>query len=171
MSSSSFLSLLGQDEELSDYFFAPFVKPGATFSSERQQKQKTVDKDGFAHAKGSRKTARATVKTIEGDGIIMVNGMLASEYFDNFLTYMEDMIEPLVRTGRIGKYNVWATATGGGLSGQGQAIKLAIARCLTIHEPQLEAPLTEGGFHLKRWDLVVFVVCSRSCFVPTQLVF
>jgi ribosomal protein S9 len=47
----------------------------------------------------------------------MVNGMLASEYFENHLTFIEDMVEPLTRTGSIGKYNVWANVHGGGLSG------------------------------------------------------
>ena len=177
-------SFTENDAELSEVFFAPFVKPGTAFAAERERKIKTIDADGFAKAKGSRKTARATVKTIEGDGVIMVNGMLASEYFENHLTFIEDMVEPLTRTGRIGKYNVWADVRGGGLSGefgaeccglsitdanllfagQAQAVKLAVARCLVIHEPQLEAGLSEGWFRQ-----VVLSESSRSLTFPSSL--
>lgn len=76
--------------------------------------------------------------------MIMVNGMPASDYFGNFISYLEDMIDPLLMTGKVSKYNVWATVKGGGLSGQAQAIKLGIARCLVIHEPQLQAMLDQG---------------------------
>ncbi|KAI9031384.1 ribosomal protein S5 domain 2-type protein [Hyaloraphidium curvatum] len=134
------------DPELGDLFFAPYVKPGTALVDRiAERREPTLDADGFSLARGSRKSARATVRMIPGDGVVMVNGVPAADHFGEFLSHAEEAVAPLIRTGRVGRYNAWATVRGGGLSGQAQAIKLAVARNLAIHEPALKPVLAEAG--------------------------
>ena len=53
--------------------------------------------------------------------------------------------EPLVLTESTGKYDIFATAAGGGISGQAGALRLGIARALVEADPELRAPLKKAG--------------------------
>ncbi len=44
-----------------------------------------------------------------------------------------------------GKYDIFATAAGGGISGQAGALRLGIARALVEADPELRAPLKKAG--------------------------
>lgn len=54
--------------------------------------------------------------------------------------------QPLQLTETLGKYDVLATATGGGVSGQAGALRLGIARALVKANPDLRADLKQAGF-------------------------
>jgi small subunit ribosomal protein S9 len=93
---------------------------------------------------GSRKTAKAKVYMIPGQGKVMVNGMHFSEYFSNELE-VHSTVKALDVVDAWGKYNIWAIANGGGKTSQANAIGLGIARGLILQEPTLEKTLAEAG--------------------------
>nr|KAJ3422972.1 37S ribosomal protein S9, mitochondrial [Polyrhizophydium stewartii] len=57
----------------------------------------------------------------------------------------EAVVQPFEVADRLAKYNVWAIVSGGGPNGQADAIGVAIARGLAVHEPELEPILVKGG--------------------------
>ncbi len=54
--------------------------------------------------------------------------------------------QPFGVADREGQYDVIATVTGGGLSGQAGAVKHGISQALTRFEPILRAPVKAAGF-------------------------
>jgi small subunit ribosomal protein S9 len=54
--------------------------------------------------------------------------------------------QPLVAAGRPESYDVVATVSGGGLSGQAGAVRHGISKALTYYEPELRGVLKSGGF-------------------------
>lgn len=108
-----------------------------------QAREKTLDNSLRAYAVGRRKTSSAKVYVIEGDGEVLVNGKPLQEVFAR-LHDRESAVWPLIVTGRMDKYNVWATVEGGGTTGQAEAITLGVARALLVHEPALKPALRRG---------------------------
>ncbi|KAJ5280005.1 37S ribosomal protein S9 [Penicillium angulare] len=121
---------------------ASFLRPGNPYSKEATPRQ--VDDMGRARAKGKRKESTAVVQLVEGEGEVLVNGKSLVEVFQR-LHDRESALWPLRCTERLDKYNVWATVHGGGVTGQAEAITLAIARALLIHEPGLKPSLRRAG--------------------------
>src|SRR3546814_14184815 len=54
--------------------------------------------------------------------------------------------QPFLVTERTNQYDVYATVTGGGLSGQAGAVRPGISRALLNFEPALHGALKTGGF-------------------------
>jgi small subunit ribosomal protein S9 len=54
--------------------------------------------------------------------------------------------QPIIAAARSGQYDIRATVTGGGLSGQAGAVRHGISKALTYYEPELRAVLKKGGF-------------------------
>lgn len=91
---------------------------------------------------GRRKTAVARVRLKPGTGKVLVNAEACERYFASEQD-RQDAVLPLVSTKTLGKYDVDARASGGGKSGQAEAILLGIARALLRAEPTLEPKLRE----------------------------
>ncbi|KAJ5752234.1 37S ribosomal protein S9 [Penicillium odoratum] len=119
-----------------------FLRPGNPYAA--QNAPRTVDENGRARAKGKRKESTAVVQLVEGEGEVLVNGKGMVEVFQR-LHDRESALWALRCTQRLDKYNVWATVHGGGVTGQAEAITLAIARALLIHEPALKPILRKAG--------------------------
>lgn len=95
-------------------------------------------------ATGRRKTAVARVWLTEGTGEITIN----EEPFEEVLTTLTlqgRLLEPLQVSNLRNKFNVKVVSRGGGLHGQADAIKLAIARALIVHDPELRPALKAAG--------------------------
>uniref|UniRef100_UPI001867A737 30S ribosomal protein S9 n=1 Tax=Nisaea sediminum TaxID=2775867 RepID=UPI001867A737 len=104
-----------------------------------------LDKYGRAYATGKRKNAIARVWIKPGNGKIVVNGREDSVYFARPVLRM--MInQPFGVTDRKDQFDVYATVTGGGLSGQAGAVRHGISKALTYFEPGLRPVLKKGGF-------------------------
>jgi small subunit ribosomal protein S9 len=88
-----------------------------------------ADKQAYFYGTGRRKTSIARVKITPGNGAIIINGVPYEELY-----HQPDMrskiIQPLVTTESMGKYNVIAKVVGGGFSSQGGAVSHGIARAL-----------------------------------------
>ena len=82
-------------------------------------------------ATGRRKTAVAHVWLVPGTGTIKVNGRDLSDYFDSE-ALRNYILQPLKLTNMLEKYNISAKLTGGGITGQGGALRHSKASgCLT----------------------------------------
>ena len=89
------------------------------------------------HQSGTRKSAvaRATIKP--GKGKIKVNGLLLDNYSDEMSRLR--ILEPLVLAGDlIKKVDISVRVNGGGVNGQADAIRLAIARALVDYDQKLK---------------------------------
>ena len=53
--------------------------------------------------------------------------------------------QPLKLTKLIGKYDIMANCTGGGVSGQAEALRHGISRALCVIDPELRAVLKAAG--------------------------
>ena len=104
-----------------------------------------LDKQGRAYATGRRKDAVARVWLKPGSGKIIVNGRDQEVYFAR-PTLRLVINQPFTISDREGQYDVIATVTGGGLSGQAGAVKHGIAQALTRFEPVLRSPVKAAGF-------------------------
>jgi len=78
---------------------------------------------------GRRREAVARVRLVPGNGTILVNRRPYDTYFPREALRLA-IKEPLLITHQLGKYDVFANADGGGLTGQAGAIRLGIARAL-----------------------------------------
>ncbi len=96
-------------------------------------------------ATGRRKTSVARVRITEGSGSITVNGLEATKYFDTALQ-QELLMKPLETAGVVGKYDIEATVSGGGKSGQCGAMVHAASRALAASDDELKAVLKKAGF-------------------------
>ena len=82
---------------------------------------------------GRRKTSVARVVLTPGKGKIMVNGVDVHEYMPYEVLVM-DLMQPLVATKNETTFDVDASVSGGGFSGQTGAIRLGITRALLVYD-------------------------------------
>ena len=104
-----------------------------------------IDAQGRSYATGKRKNAIARVWIKPGSGKVTVNGRDVEAYFARPVLRMI-LNQPFQVAEREGQYDVVATVTGGGLSGQAGAVRHGISKALTYYEPVLRSPLKAGGF-------------------------
>ncbi|WP_018697739.1 30S ribosomal protein S9 [Amorphus coralli] len=104
-----------------------------------------LDAQGRAYATGKRKDAVARVWVRPGTGKIQIN---KKDYTDYFARPVLQMVirQPIVAADRDGQFDVIATVSGGGLSGQAGAVRHGISKALTHYEPELRPVLKRGGF-------------------------
>ncbi len=119
-----------------------FAAPAAPAAPLREQQ---IDAQGRAYATGRRKDAVARVWIKPGTGKITVNGRDQEVYFAR-PTLRLVINQPFAIAEREGQYDVIATVTGGGLSGQAGAVKHGISQALTRFEPVLRTPVKRAGF-------------------------
>ncbi len=113
--------------------------------SDTPLREQQLDKQGRAYATGRRKDATARVWLKPGKGTVTVNGKDQSEYFAR-PTLRLIIDQPFTITDRAGQYDVVATVSGGGLSGQAGAVKHGISQALTRYEPALRSTVKAAGF-------------------------
>lgn len=100
-------------------------------------------------ATGRRKTAVAVAILRENSQEITVNNRPIDDYFAGNLAQKHEAISPLLVTNLKNKIGFEIEASGGGITGQAGAIKLAIARALVEYNPELKPILKKHGM-LKR---------------------
>jgi small subunit ribosomal protein S9 len=84
---------------------------------------------------GRRKNAIARVYVTAGSGNIEVNGRPYTEYFP-LETLQQLVLKAFAATNTVGQFDVKATLNGGGVSGQAEALQLALARALDEINPE-----------------------------------
>lgn len=103
-------------------------------------------KKAYMYGTGRRKSSVARVHLYpNGTGTITINGRDIEEYF-GLDTLKLIVRQPLVTTGTIGKVDIEATVSGGGVTGQAGAIRHGISRALLLVDESYRAPLKAAGF-------------------------
>ena len=103
-----------------------------------------MEKETYFHGTGRRKTAIARVKLLPGNGAIIINGIPYEEVFPR-LEHRRTIMQPLLVTESLDKYNAVIKVTGGGISGQGGAISHGIARALVTANENFKPILRSYG--------------------------
>ncbi|KAF2729462.1 hypothetical protein EJ04DRAFT_515902 [Polyplosphaeria fusca] len=103
-----------------------------------------IDELGRAKGVGRRKTSSAVAFLVEGEGEVLVNGKSLAQFFGR-LHDRESAVWALKSTQRLDKYNVFGLVNGGGVTGQAEALTLAVAKALLVHEPALKPALRRAG--------------------------
>jgi small subunit ribosomal protein S9 len=94
---------------------------------------------------GRRKEAIVRARLVPGTGVFTLNGRTMDDYFPNKV-HQQLIREPFVTLDKDGQYDVIASLTGGGITGQAGALRLAIARALIGIEPDDRPSLKKAGF-------------------------
>ncbi len=94
---------------------------------------------------GRRKESVARVFLKFGSGKISINGRTVDEYFRN-VNWRNRAVEPLKFTETVNAVDVMATVNGGGVGGQSGALRMGLARALSIFNPELRPGLRKNGF-------------------------
>lgn len=94
---------------------------------------------------GRRKTSVARIYLQPGKGDITVNNMQMTDYFP--VDIMQIIVkQPLQTVEADGKYDIKVNVDGGGVKGQAEAVRLAIARALCEVDGEFRGPLKKEGF-------------------------
>ena len=99
----------------------------------------------YFYGTGRRKKSVARVRILPGSGNITINGRDIDDYF-GLETLKLIVNQPFGITGTVGKFDVIARVTGGGISGQAGAIRHGIARSLTLVDESYRPLLKSAGF-------------------------
>jgi len=97
-----------------------------------------------AYGTGRRKSSVARVWLSPGEGKIQVNDRPVDEFFQRPTLKMV-IAQPFKVVGLEGKYDVLASVSGGGSTGQAGAIRLGIARALVRADETMRTALKKAG--------------------------
>lgn len=101
-------------------------------------------KKSVLHAVGKRKTGIARVYFKDGTGKIIINGKEFEKYFP-LESCRAIATRPLAFYSIEDKHDLYINVSGGGLSGQAGAIKLAIAKAILLINPDLKETLAKAS--------------------------
>lgn len=104
-----------------------------------------ADKKYF-YGLGRRKAATARARLYEGKGNLTINDKPASEYLDGNKTLLAEVTDPLALVGKQKEFDITVKVSGGGIAGQVDAIKLAIAKAITVGHNDLRSTLKKAEF-------------------------
>jgi small subunit ribosomal protein S9 len=121
------------------------LKKAPTVETPAAIREKVVDAQGRAYATGRRKNAVARVWVKPGTGKITINGRDQKVYFARPTQQMV-IQQPFDVSQRNGQFDVVATVSGGGLSGQAGAVRHGIAQALSKFEPGVRGAMKTNGF-------------------------
>nr|QCI08031.1 ribosomal protein S9 [Plumaria plumosa] len=94
---------------------------------------------------GRRKSSIARVRLIPGSGKLIINGLPGESYLQFSANYLRISYAPLTLLGLNKEYDIYVKTEGGGLTGQANAIKLALARALCNINPENRTALKSEG--------------------------
>ena len=100
----------------------------------------------YIYGLGRRKSATARARLYDGTGNLTINEKPAIEYLSGNKTLLAEITDPLALTGKQTDFDITVRVSGGGLSGQVDAIKLAISKTLVTKFPDLRPILKKAGF-------------------------
>ena len=94
---------------------------------------------------GRRKSSTARVFLTRGSGQIVVNDQPLDEFFGRETACMI-VRQPLQKVEMTDTFDVMATVSGGGISGQAGAIRMGLTRALIEYDEELRRPLRKAGY-------------------------
>jgi small subunit ribosomal protein S9 len=100
----------------------------------------------YDYGLGRRKSATARARLTKGKGVVTINDKPAGEYLSQNKTMLAEITDPLALVGKQQDYDVSIRVSGGGLAGQVDAIKMAIAKAITVGHADLRTTLKKAEF-------------------------
>lgn len=98
----------------------------------------------ITNTSGRRKNAVARVYLSAGSGEITVNGRDFKQYFPTLP--LQYVVNQALETAEVsGKFNIKVNVQGGGVSGQAEAVRLAIAKAIVELDPEKKPSLRAKG--------------------------
>ena len=94
---------------------------------------------------GRRKTAVARIYMQPGNGVVTVNGRELKEYFPSEILQII-LNQPFATVNSTAAYDVKVNVNGGGIAGQAEAVRMAIARALCEANIENRPALKKEGF-------------------------
>jgi len=95
-------------------------------------------------ATGRRKTSVARVILKPGKGLITVNGLPLEKFFPEIK--QASARQPLEAVSALSKFDIIANVSGGGVTGQSEALRHGIARALLKVDSEMRKTLKVAGF-------------------------
>ena len=99
----------------------------------------------YFYGTGRRKNSVARVRVYSGTGKIIINDRDIDDYF-GLETLKLIVRQPLVVAGVEGKFDIVVRVSGGGVSGQAEAVRHGISRALLAFDVNLRGVLKRAGF-------------------------
>jgi small subunit ribosomal protein S9 len=93
---------------------------------------------------GRRKTSTARALVRKGSGKILINNKESKQYFPSMVLHSK-VTHPLTKLDSLSKYDIDITVQGGGITGQSEAVRLAIARAMVKIDAENKKPLRDEG--------------------------
>ncbi|MGB2787346.1 MAG: 30S ribosomal protein S9 [Candidatus Saccharimonadaceae bacterium] len=100
----------------------------------------------YFYGLGRRKSATARARLFVGKGKIVINDKPAEDYLSGNKTLLAEVTDPLALVGKQKDFDITVKVAGGGLAGQVDAIKLAIAKAITVAHSDLRSTLKKAEF-------------------------
>ncbi len=99
----------------------------------------------YYEAIGRRKESTARVRVTSGSGVFTVNDKEGKVYFPR-VGDLQDVLRAFEAVGQdVGKYDITAKVTGGGVTGQTEAVRLGLARALVLLNGDWTSALRKHG--------------------------
>jgi len=98
----------------------------------------------YFYGLGRRKAATARARLYAGKGSITINDKPAAQYLSENKTMLAEVTDPLALVGKQKEFDITVKVSGGGLAGQVDAIKLAIAKAITTGHADLRSTLKKA---------------------------
>ncbi len=100
----------------------------------------------YFYGLGRRKAATARARLYAGKGNLTINDKPAADYLDNNKSLLAEITDPLALVGKQKEFDITVRVSGGGIAGQVDAIKLAIAKAITVGHTDLRSTLKKAEF-------------------------
>ncbi len=97
-------------------------------------------------ATGRRKTCVARVRVVPGEGRIVVNGKTVEDFFGGNERQKASVLAPFHVAKTLAAFYLIISNSGGGITGQSDAIRLGISRAMVEMDPKLRTALRAKGF-------------------------
>ena len=94
---------------------------------------------------GRRKNSTARVFIKQGTGQMTINGRTLEQYFGRPTPRMI-VAQPLELLDMVGKFDIYVTVSGGGISGQAGAIRHGLTRALMQYDESFRPALRKAGY-------------------------
>ena len=107
--------------------------------------EKSTASDRYFEAKGGSKTPVARVRISAKKSGIVINDKELKDYFKD-LHLQKEVLRPFEAMNLESKFGVEAKVSGGGLTGQAEAVRHGISRALVILNPEFRKRLRKFGF-------------------------
>ena len=99
----------------------------------------------YFYGTGRRKKSIARVRLLPGTGVVKINKRDIDDYF-GLGTLKLIVNQPFGVTNTVGKFDIFCSVIGGGVSGQAGAIRLGVARALLQSDEEMRGALKRAGF-------------------------